>query len=102
MATFIVQLIINVTMIATTVLVMIIRIRTVKIWAFSRFLPEELVGGYTEVQKAWQAWTFVDFGQKSSVQDGRAEGGVAATDCACVGFGAIRAGGFLPVEAAGG
>ena len=27
-------------------------------------------------------------------------GGVAATDCACVGFGAIRAGGFLPVEAA--
>ena len=29
-------------------------------------------------------------------------GGGAATDCACVGFGAIRAGGFLPVEAAGG
>ena len=29
-------------------------------------------------------------------------GGFAATDCACVGFGAIRAGGFLPVEAAGG
>ena len=27
------------------------------------------------MQKAWQAWTFVDFGQKSSVQDGRAEGG---------------------------
>ena len=24
------------------------------------------------MQKAWQAWTFVDFGQKSSVQDGRA------------------------------
>ena len=68
---------------------------------FSRFLPEEPVGGYTEVQKAWQAWTFVDFGQKSSVQDGRAGGEVAATDCACVGFGAIRAGGFLPVEAAG-
>ena len=44
----------------------------------------------------------MDFGQKSSVQDGRAEGGVAATDSACVGFGAIRAGGFLPVEAAGG
>ena len=36
------------------------------------------------MQKAWQAWTFVAFGQKSSVQDGRAEG-------ACVGFGAIRA-----------
>ena len=32
----------------------------------------------------------------------RRGGGVAATDCACVGFGAIRAGGFLPVEAAGG
>ena len=27
------------------------------------------------MQKAWQAWTFVDFGQKSSVQDGRAGGG---------------------------
>ena len=39
---------------------------------------------------------------KSSVQDGRAEGGVAATDCACMGFGAIRAGGFLPAEAAAG
>ena len=56
------------------------------------------------MQKAWPAWTFVDFGQKSSVQDGRGEGGgaFAATDCACVGFGAIWAGGFLPVEAAGG
>ena len=28
--------------------------------------------------------------------------GVNATDCAGVGFGAIRAGGFLPVDAAGG
>ena len=28
-------------------------------------------------------------------------GGVAATDCAGVGFGEIRAEGFLPVEAAG-
>ena len=27
------------------------------------------------MQTAWQAWTFVDFGQKDSVQDGRAEGG---------------------------
>ena len=27
------------------------------------------------MQKAWQAWTFVDFGQKNSVQDGRAERG---------------------------
>ena len=30
--------------------------------AFPRFLPEEPVGGYTEVQKTWQAWTLVDFG----------------------------------------
>ena len=50
------------------------------------------------MQKAWQAWTFVDFGQASSSQDGRAEGGLAATDCAGVGFGALRAG--EPVEAA--
>ena len=28
------------------------------------------------MQKAWQAWTFVDFGPKRSVQDGRLEGGV--------------------------
>ena len=56
------------------------------------------------MQKAWQVWTFVDFGPKRSVQHGRAEGrgAVAATDCAGVGFGAIRAGGFLSVEAAGG
>ena len=39
------------------------------------FLPEDPVGGYTEVQKTWQAWTFVDFGQKMSGQDGRADGG---------------------------
>ena len=46
---------------------------------------------------------FVDFGQASSGQDGRAGGqGSDATDCAGVGFGAIRARGFLPVEAAGG
>ena len=25
--------------------------------------------------KAWQAWTFMDFGQKSCPQDGRVEGG---------------------------
>ena len=54
------------------------------------------------MQKAWQARLSVDFGQKSSVQDGRAGGG------RCDGlrlrgvFGAIRAGGLLPVEAAGG
>ena len=64
------------------------------------FLPEEPVGGYTAVQKAWQAWTFEDFGQARSGQDGRAGGG-NATDCAGVGFG-IRAKVFLPVEAAGG
>ena len=45
----------------------------------------------------------MDFGPKRSVHDGRAQGGgVAATGCACVGFGAIRAGGFLPAETAGG
>ena len=45
----------------------------------------------------------MDFGQTRSGQDGRAGGGGGdATDCAGVGFGAIRAGGFLPVEAAGG
>ena len=56
------------------------------------------------MQKAWQAWTFVDFGQASSGQDGRAAGGGwgDAMDCAGVRFGATRAGGFLPVEAAGG
>ena len=55
------------------------------------------------MQKAWHAWTFVDFGPRRSVHDGRPEGGgFAATGCACVGFGAVRAGGFLPVEAAGG
>ena len=56
------------------------------------------------MQKAWQAWTFVDFGPNRSVQDGRPEGGegVAATGCACVGFGAVRASVFMPAEAAGG
>ena len=43
----------------------------------------------------------MDFGPKKSGQDGRAGGG-DATDCASVGFGAIGAGGFLPVKAAGG
>ena len=61
----------------------------------------EPVGGHTEVQKAWQAWTFVDFGQKHSGQHGRRhEGVVAATGCAGVGFGAMRAGPLQPVEAA--
>ena len=44
------------------------------------------------MQKAWQAQTFVDFGQASSAQDG------AGGDCAGVGFGEIRARGFLPVD----
>ena len=48
------------------------------------------------MQKAWQAWTFVDFCPERSVQDGRAGAGVAATGCACV------ASGFLPAAAAGG
>ena len=43
----------------------------------------------------------MNFGQKRSGQDGRAGGG-DVTDCAGVGFGAIRAGGFLPVKGAGG
>ena len=42
-----------------------------------------LGGVYTEVQKAWQTWIFVDFGQESSVQDGRAGG---AKLRACHGF----------------
>ena len=45
----------------------------------------------------------MDFGHASSGQDGRAHKRfVDATDCASVGFGAIWAGGFLPVKAAGG
>ena len=54
------------------------------------------------MQKAWHAWTFVDFRRKRSGQDGRAGGVADATDCAGMGFVAIRAGGFLPVKAAGG
>ena len=55
------------------------------------------------MQKAWQAWTFVDFGQKMSGQNSRPGGrGGEATDCAGVGFGAIRAGALLPVKAAAG
>ena len=60
-----------------------------------------------EVPKAWQRRAFVDFGQASPGQhvgpglEGGWDGGLAA-DCAGAGFGAIRAGGFLPLEAAGG
>ena len=43
----------------------------------------------------------MDFGQNNSGQDGRAhEGVVDATDCAGVGFGAMRAEDFLLMEAA--
>ena len=62
--------------------------------ALPGFLTEEPVGGCTEVQKAWQACTFGDFGQRSSGQHGRVMG------CAGLGFGGVRAGGILPVEAA--
>ena len=56
-----------------------------------------------QVQEIWHAWTFVDFGHKSSGQHGRRhERVVLVTGGAGVGFGAIRARGFLPVEAAGG
>ena len=45
------------------------------------------------------SWTSA---KKMSGQDGRPWGGGEATDCAGVGLGAIWAGGFLPVEGAGG
>ena len=54
------------------------------------------------MHKAWHAWTCVDFGQNNSGQDSRPGEGGDAADCAGVGFGAIRAGGFLAAEAAGG
>ena len=62
-----------------------------------------------ECKKRGLSWTFVDFrglswtsAKKALSKTVAPRGGVAATDCACVGFGAIWAGGFLPVEAAGG
>ena len=56
------------------------------------------------MQNAWQAWTFVGFWPKKLCprRSCWGRGGGDATDCAGVGFGAIRAGGFLPAEAAGG
>ena len=76
-------------MVVVVVVVVVVR-------AFLRFLHEEpVVGEYTEVQKAWQAWTFMDLGQKNSGQDGRAGGGAMRR-------GAILAGGFLHAEVAGG
>ena len=56
-----------------------------------------------EVQKAWKARTFVHFGQKNlskTVAWGRGRWG-DATACAGVGFGAVGAGGFLRMKAAG-
>ena len=52
------------------------------------------------MQKAWQAtWTSASKCLAKTVVPG---GGVEATDCAGVRFGAIRAGVFLPVKAAAG
>ena len=55
------------------------------------------------MQKAWQSWTFVDFGHKRSGQDGRAGGGGGRGDGLLRrGFWRNSGGGFLPVKAAGG
>ena len=53
------------------------------------------------MQKASQVWTFEDFGQKKVWTRSSGWAGSDATDCGGVRFGPIRAGGFLPVEAAG-
>ena len=55
------------------------------------------------MQKAWQAWTFVDFGPKRSVQDGRAEGGGRCDGLRLLGVWRSSGVSFiLPAEAAGG
>ena len=55
------------------------------------------------MQKTRPARTFVDFGHAAPSQHlGSEGGGLDPADCAGVVFGAIRAGGFLPVEAPGG
>ena len=54
------------------------------------------------MQKAWQALTFVDFGQKSSVQDGRAEGGGRCDGLRLRGVWRNSSGRLSAVEAAGG
>ena len=41
-------------------LVILRRLLLLLLRAFPRFLPEEPVGGYTEVHKAWQAQTFLE------------------------------------------
>ena len=54
------------------------------------------------MQKPWQARTFVNFRQTGYGQHGRAhEEVMGVTGCAGVGFGAVLAGVFLPVHAAG-
>ena len=53
------------------------------------------------MQKAWQARTWTPARQSPANISG-AGGGVDPAGCAGVGPGAIRAGGFLPEEAAGG
>ena len=54
------------------------------------------------MQKAWQAWTFVDFGPKRSVQDGRPEGGGRGDGLRLRGVWRSSGVRFLPAEGAGG
>ena len=54
------------------------------------------------MQKAWQALTFVHFGQKRSGQDGRAGGGGTCDGLRRGGFWRNSGGSFLTVKAAGG
>ena len=54
------------------------------------------------MQKAWQAWTLVDFGPKRSVQDGRAEGGVCCDGLRMRGVWRNSGGRFSAAETAGG
>ena len=54
------------------------------------------------MQKAWQAWTFVDFGQKMSGQDGRPGGGGRRRTAPVWGLAQFGREAFLPVKAAAG
>ena len=54
------------------------------------------------MQKAWQAWTFVDFGQKRPGQDGRAGAWGRCDGPRRRGFWRNSGRGFLPVKAARG
>ena len=72
--------------VVVVVVVVVVLVVVVVVRAFAWFLPEER-------GKRGLSWTSAE----KAVQNGRAKGvGFAATDCACVGFGAIRAGGFQP------